>query len=175
MGFQSSTATFGAKPRRKNPIPTTRARSIARNANAIPPATRNERPSARRLSKSAAERPFIRAFAWPARFQHPLEHRGSARRQVLEKLEHAELDGRTVMRRVRAPQDLVAVSDVPVVRLGDHLRVRVLRLPVERARGDRDVEEHLAAVHQRMIVAERGKAELAGCFHGELSYPERQR
>src|ERR1051326_7960583 len=26
-----------------------------------------------------------------------------------------------------------------------------------------------------MIVAERGKAELAGCFHGELSYPERQR
>src|ERR1044071_9684140 len=79
------------------------------------------------------------------------------------------------MRRVRAPQDLVAVSDVPVVRLGDHLRVRVLRLPVERARGGRDVDEHLAAVHQRMIVAERGKAELAGCFHGELSYPERQR
>ncbi len=87
----------------------------------------------------------------------------------------AELHRRAVVRRIATRQHFLAVRDVPVVGLGDHLRVRVAWLPAELGARRRDVEVHLAPVHQRVIVAQRRDAELVRHLHRDLRRPERQR
>lgn len=54
--------------------------------------------------------------------------------------ENALLHGRAVMRCVGATEHLGAMSEVPVVRLGEHLRVTEARHPVELALRPRDIE-----------------------------------
>src|SRR5262245_46385286 len=74
-----------------------------------------------------------------------------------------------------AREDLLAMLDVIVVGLSDHLIVRKFRLPVELRFSVTHVEVELAAIHQRVIIAERHQAESSGGAHRDLGGPERQR
>jgi hypothetical protein len=80
---------------------------------------------------------------------------GRASEQARDQVEHALLHRSAVVRGAGLPQHLFAVSDVPVIRLLEHLDVVVARAPVELALRARDVEVHRAPVHERVVGPQR--------------------
>ena len=73
--------------------------------------------------------------------------------------QRALLHRRPVVRRATASEDLVAVAQVPVVRVAEHARRCRARRPSELALRSREVEVHRASVHERVVRAERREPE----------------